>query len=124
MPYGPMGPTTLFGIGVLRYMKQYGLTHEQLAMVSVVQREWASHNPRASYRDPITVEDVLESRMIAYPFHLLECCLVTDGGVRDGHKVVRYGYPVFAGDSTPTVGEPNILPYEVNVPVQCGGALV
>jgi 5-oxopent-3-ene-1,2,5-tricarboxylate decarboxylase/2-hydroxyhepta-2,4-diene-1,7-dioate isomerase len=50
--------------------------------------------------------------------------LVTDGGVRDGHKVTRYGYPVFAGGSTPTVGEPNILPYEVNAPVQCGGVLV
>ena len=51
-----------------------------LAMVAVVQREGASRNPRASFRDPITVADVLESRMIAYPFHLLECCLVTDGG--------------------------------------------
>jgi acetyl-CoA acetyltransferase len=61
-------------------MKKYGLTHEQLAMVAVVQREWASRNPRASQREPITVADVLESRMIAYPFHLLECCLVTDGG--------------------------------------------
>jgi len=50
--------------------------------------------------------------------------LVTDGGVRDGHKVTRYGYPVFAGGSTPTVGEPHILPFEVNVPVQCGGVLV
>jgi acetyl-CoA acetyltransferase len=49
-------------------------------MVAVVQREWAGRNPRASFRDPITVEDVLNSRMIAYPFHLLECCLVTDGG--------------------------------------------
>ena len=80
MPYGPMGPTTMFTIGVLRYMKQYGMTHEQLAMVAVVQREWAGMNPRASYRDPISVEDVLNSRLIAYPFHLLECCLVTDGG--------------------------------------------
>ena len=80
MPYGPMGPTTMFTIGVLRYMKQYGMTHEQLATVAVVQREWAGMNPRASYRDPITVADVLNSRMIAYPFHLLECCLVTDGG--------------------------------------------
>ena len=80
MPYGPMGPTTMFTIGVLRYMKQYGMTHEQLAMVAVVQREWAGMNPRASYHDPITVDDVLNSRMIAYPFHLLECCLVTDGG--------------------------------------------
>ena len=80
MPYGPMGPTTLFGIGVLRYMKQYGMTHEQLASVAVAQREWAGMNPRAMYRDPITVDDVLSSRVIAYPFHLLECCLVTDGG--------------------------------------------
>ncbi|MEC9284707.1 MAG: thiolase, partial [Pseudomonadota bacterium] len=80
MPYGPNGPTTMFTIGVLRYMKEYGLTHEQLASVAVVQREWAGLNPRASYREPITVADVLESRMIAYPFHKLECCLVTDGG--------------------------------------------
>ena len=80
MPYGPMGPTTMFTIGVLRYMKQYGMTHEQLAMVAVVQREWAGMNPRASFRDPISVEDVLDSRLIAYPFHLFECCLVTDGG--------------------------------------------
>ena len=79
-PYGSMGPTTMFTIGMLRYMKQYGMTHEQLAMVAVVQREWAGMNPRASYRDPITVDDVLNSRIIAYPFHLLECCLVTDGG--------------------------------------------
>ncbi len=50
--------------------------------------------------------------------------LVTDGAVRDGQKVVEYGYPVFAGGSTPTIGEPNILPFEVNVPVQCGGVLV
>jgi acetyl-CoA acetyltransferase len=79
-PYGPAGPPTMFTIPVLRYMKQYGLTHEQLAMVAVVQREWAGKNPRATFRDPITVDDVLNSRMIAYPFHLLECCLVTDGG--------------------------------------------
>lgn len=80
MPYGPMGPPTLFTLPVLRFMKEYGVSHEQLAMVAVVQRQWASMNPRASFRDPITVEDVLNSRMIAYPFHLLECCLVTDGG--------------------------------------------
>ena len=79
-PFGPAGPPTLFTLPVLRYMKDFGLTHEQLAMVPVVQRQWAAMNPRASFRDPITVEDVLASRMIAYPFHLLECCLVTDGG--------------------------------------------
>jgi acetyl-CoA acetyltransferase len=61
-------------------MKTYGITHEQLAMVAVVQREWAGKNPRATMKDPITVADVLNSRMIAYPFRLLQCCLVTDGG--------------------------------------------
>lgn len=79
-PYGVMGPPTLFTIPALRYMKDFGLTHEQLANVAVVQREWAGRNPRAMYRDPITVDDVLASRVIAWPFHLLECCLVTDGG--------------------------------------------
>src|SRR5215472_13832019 len=79
-PYGPMGPPTLFTIPVLRYMKTYGLTREQLAMVSVVQREWAAKNPRGTFKTSITVEDVLNSRMIAYPFRLLQCCLVTDGG--------------------------------------------
>jgi acetyl-CoA acetyltransferase len=54
-PYGPMGPPTLFTIPVLRYMKTYGLTHEQLAIVSVVQREWAAKNPRATpFRAPFT----------------------------------------------------------------------
>jgi acetyl-CoA acetyltransferase len=61
-------------------MKTYGLTDETLAMVSVVQREWPAKNPRATFKTPITVGDVLNSRMIAYPFRLLQCCLVTDGG--------------------------------------------
>lgn len=79
-PFGPLGPPTLFPIPVLRYMKTYGVTQEDLATVAVVQREWAGHNPRAAFRDPITVDDVLNSKMIAYPFRLLQCCLVTDGG--------------------------------------------
>jgi len=79
-PYGTAGPTTSFTIPVLRYMKEYGLTHEQLAYVAVAQRKWAARNPRAMFRDLITVDDVLASRLVAYPFHLLECCLVTDGG--------------------------------------------
>jgi acetyl-CoA acetyltransferase len=79
-PYGPLGPPTLFTIPALRYMKNYGIREEQLAMVAVVQREWAARNPRASNRDPISVDDVLGSRMVAYPFRKLMCCLVTDGG--------------------------------------------
>src|SRR5262245_33849400 len=55
------GAPTLFTIPVLRYMKTYGLSHEQLAMVLVVQREWAAKNPRATFKTPITVEDVPSS---------------------------------------------------------------
>lgn len=80
VPYGVMGAPTTFPIGILRYMKEYGMTPEQLATVPVVQRQWAAMNPRAKLRDPITVEDVLASRVVAHPIHLLECCLVTDGG--------------------------------------------
>ncbi|QYC44043.1 thiolase [Nonomuraea coxensis DSM 45129] len=80
VPYGVVGPPTSFTITALRYMKETGLTHEQLAEVAVAQRRWSHLNPRAMFRDLITVEDVLASRMVAYPFHLLECCLVTDGG--------------------------------------------
>jgi acetyl-CoA acetyltransferase len=79
-PYGTTGPTSTFTIPALRYMKEYGLTHEQLAYVAVAQRKWASRNPRAMFRDLISVEDVFASRIVAWPFHLLECCLVTDGG--------------------------------------------
>jgi acetyl-CoA acetyltransferase len=79
-PYGISGPPTLFPIGVLRYMKEFGLTHEQLASVPVAQRRWSADVPRAMYREPLTVDDVLASPMIAYPMHLLECCVVTDGG--------------------------------------------
>ncbi len=79
-PYGGMGPPTIFTLPFLRYMKETGTTLEQLAMVAVVQRQWAAMNPRASFRDPLTVEEVMNARMIAYPFTLLECCLVTDGG--------------------------------------------
>jgi acetyl-CoA acetyltransferase len=80
MPYGPVGPPTMFTVPVLRYLKTYGLTAEDLAWVAVIQREWAAKNPRASYRDPITVDDVLNADMIAWPFTKLMCCLVTDGG--------------------------------------------
>ena len=80
VPFGVVGPPTMFTIPVLRYLKTYGVTQEQIAMVAVIQREWAAKNPRSSFKHPITVDDVLNSRMVAYPFRLLMCCLVTDGG--------------------------------------------
>ncbi|MCR1781354.1 thiolase [Nocardioides carbamazepini] len=80
IPHGPVGAPSLFPMGVRRYMAEYGMTREQLALVPVVQRQWAAMNPRAKLRDPITVEDVFASPVIADPVHLLHCCLVTDGG--------------------------------------------
>ena len=77
---GPMGPPTMFTIPVMRYLHKYNLKPEDLAQVAVVQREYAARNPNAMMKDPITVDDVLNARMIAYPFTLLMCCLVTDGG--------------------------------------------
>ena len=79
-PYGPVGPPSMFTIPVLALHEDLRPHRRDLAMVSVIQREWAAKNPRATFKDPITVDDVLNSRMIAYPFRLLICCLVTDGG--------------------------------------------
>jgi acetyl-CoA acetyltransferase len=78
-PYG----NTLVGayaMAARRHMHQYGTTSEQLAEIAVVTRRHASLNPLAMYRKPITVQDVLDSRMIADPLHLLDCCVVSDGG--------------------------------------------
>lgn len=78
--HGVGPPVTKFPLGLLRYMKSYGLTHDQLASVAVAQRRWSSQVPRAMMRDLITVDDVLASPMICYPLHRLECCLSTNGG--------------------------------------------
>ena len=79
-PYGVLGPTTQFGMGVLRYMKETGTTIEQIASVASAQRKWSNKVPRAMFRDLASVEDVLNSRMVCYPFRLFMCCPVTDGG--------------------------------------------
>ena len=80
LPYGVMNPPTQFTIPVMRYLQTYDIPIEKLANVAVVQREYAAMHPRAYMRDPITVDDVLNARPIAWPFTLLMCCLVTDGG--------------------------------------------
>lgn len=80
LPYGLQAPKGSYALAASRHMAQYGTTSEQLAQIAVTTRAWASLNPRARYRDPITVDDVLSSPMLASPLHLLDCCLVTDGG--------------------------------------------
>jgi acetyl-CoA acetyltransferase len=79
MPYGlrtPMGP---YALAAARHMYEFGTTSEQLAQIAVSTRQWAALNPRARYRDPITIDDVLASPLQVSPLHLLDCCLVTDG---------------------------------------------
>ena len=63
-----------------RHMHEFGTTSEQLAEIAVGVREYAGLNPQSMYRDPITVDDVLESRMVADPLHKLDCCVISDGG--------------------------------------------
>ena len=63
-----------------RHMYEFGTTSEQLAEIAVAARYNASHNPLAMYRDPLTVDDVLGSRMIASPLHKFDCCIRSDGG--------------------------------------------
>jgi acetyl-CoA acetyltransferase len=78
-PYGPPIPG-FYALIAQAHMHAYGTTSEQLAAVSVACRKHASMNPAAQMRDPISVEDVLNSKIIAEPLHLLDCSLVSDGG--------------------------------------------
>jgi len=78
----PYGMTTVgsYALVARRHMHQYGTRSEQLAAIAVAMRKHAGLNPEAKMRQPITVEDVLESRMISDPLHLLDCCIISDGG--------------------------------------------
>jgi acetyl-CoA acetyltransferase len=78
VPYGPIVPS-LYALAAQRHMHEFGTTPEQLAEVAVTIRRHASLNPDAHKREPITVEDVLKSRMITSPLHILDCAIVSDG---------------------------------------------
>ena len=71
----------MYAMAARRHMERYGTTSEQLGAIAVAQRDWAALNPLAHLRTPITIEDYLASRWIAEPFHLLDCCLVSNGGI-------------------------------------------
>ena len=80
IPYGFAGAPTFFGMITTRHMHEHGTTLEQWAQVAVSTRAWARLNPKARFRDPLSIEDVLNSRPVCYPFNLLNICLVTDAG--------------------------------------------
>lgn len=79
-PYGDLSPISAYAMAAMRHMHEYGTTSEQLAEVAVSTRRWAALNPRALMREPITIDDVLQSPMISSPLHRLDCCVMTDGG--------------------------------------------
>jgi acetyl-CoA acetyltransferase len=78
-PFGISVPAS-YALVAQHYMHQYGVTSEQLAAIAVEHRRHASRHPKAHKRDLITVAQVLNSKMIAEPLHMLDCCLISDGG--------------------------------------------
>ena len=78
-PYGATVPS-YYGLVAQRYLHDYGLDEDALHPIAVSARKHASLNPAALRREPITLEDVAESPMIASPLRRLECALVNDGG--------------------------------------------
>jgi acetyl-CoA acetyltransferase len=79
IPYGPTVPA-FYALIAQAHMAKYGTTAEQFAAIAVACRKHASLNPTAQKRELITVDDVVSSRLIADPLHLLDCSLVSDGG--------------------------------------------
>jgi acetyl-CoA acetyltransferase len=78
----PYGHTLVskYAMAARRHMHEYGTTLEQLAQVAVQARANAAANPDAMFREPITVDDVLDGPLIADPFTKLHCCIRSDGG--------------------------------------------
>lgn len=74
------GTLPLYAMAARRHMHEFGTTSEQLAEIRVAASHHAQYNDNAMYQDPVTVEDVVDSRMVADPLHLLDCCVISDGG--------------------------------------------
>ncbi|MDP2238988.1 MAG: acetyl-CoA acetyltransferase [Burkholderiales bacterium] len=79
-PYRPLLPVSAYALAASRHMYEFGTTREHLAKVAVAARKWALLNPAAWEKEPLTMEQVLNSRMVSHPLTVRDCCLVTDGG--------------------------------------------
>jgi acetyl-CoA acetyltransferase len=79
-PYRPILPISAYALAAARHMHVYGTTREQLAEVAVAARQWALRNPKAWEKEPLTIDQVINARMVSYPFTVRDCCLVVDGG--------------------------------------------
>ncbi|TNB47777.1 thiolase domain-containing protein [Martelella lutilitoris] len=73
-------PPNLYALAARRHMHEFGTTSEDLAWIKVAASHHAQHNPNAFLRNVLTVEDVVNSPMVADPLHRMDCCVVTDGG--------------------------------------------
>src|SRR6202789_2179046 len=78
-PYGP-ATANMYAMCAARHMYEYGTTSEQLAWIKVAASHHAQHNPHAMLREVVTVEEVVNSPLIADPLHRLDCCVISDGG--------------------------------------------
>lgn len=78
---GILNAATQFAMAARQHMERYGTTSEQFGEIAVATRAWAALNPLAQKREPITIADHQDSRMIADPLHLLDCCVVSNGGI-------------------------------------------
>jgi|SRR5581483_8795276 len=80
--YGYFGVNAMYALVARRHMARYGTTQDHLGLVAVAQRRWANRNPRAQMHDaPLTLDEYHRSRWIVEPFHLFDCCLVSNGGL-------------------------------------------
>ena len=80
--YGFFGVNALYALVARRHMHVYGTTQDQLGAVAVAQRRWANLNPQAQMHDrPLGLEEYRASRWIVEPFHVMDCCLVSNGGL-------------------------------------------
>lgn len=79
-PFRPLLPVGAYSLAAARHMHEFGTTREQLAEIAVAARGWALLNPAAWEKKPLSIDDVIGSRMVSSPLTVRDCCLVTDGG--------------------------------------------
>ncbi len=80
--YGEFGVNAMYAMVARRHMHLYGTTNDHLGAIAVAERQWANKNPQAQFHDtPMSLDDYRRSRWVVEPFHLFDCCLVSNGGI-------------------------------------------
>jgi acetyl-CoA acetyltransferase len=117
MAYGMAGGPVMEARSAMRYRHEYGITDEMFGSVAVAFREHATRNPNAQYRDPLTMDGYLASRVVSEPLRMLDCCIgASDGGValvvtsaeraRECAKPPAYIAGMGAGDNLDSLKDP------------------